>query len=219
MSTLRLKKTNLYKIHKDEYRQKKIDSIKPIKKHISLLYVYSGGWSPYGVGISLHTLKNISANVEYVTQGQNNNAIDDYQNLIDQYVLHNIKQNNIYKLEDTWDAYRQTLSISLQFPVNYKKNLLIGFGMGKTITTEYRRYALPKNFIDNYYFEYPISDDVTQKLKENFYLESDQRIKSNLVYNFSTMLILKPLTFKFGIYINDSNRNDIRANIGIGITF
>jgi hypothetical protein len=218
MSSLRLNKTNLYKIHKDEYRQKKIDAIQPISKHITALYVYSGGWSPYGVGISLHTFKNISANVEYVTQGQNNNTIDDYQN-IDQYVLHNIKQNNIYKLEDTWDANRQTLSLSLQFPVNYKKNLLIGFGMGKTITTEYRRYALPKNFIDNYYSEYTISDDVKQKLKENFYLESDQRIKSNLVYNFSTMLILKPLTFKFGIYINDSNRNDIRANIGIGLTF
>jgi hypothetical protein len=221
MSPLRLKKTNLYKIHKDEYRQKKIDAIQPISKHFTALYVYSGGWSPYGVNITLHPFDNISFSTEYTTQGQMQ-TIDpnSYDNYSTQKFFDNVRQNNIYKLEDTWDANRQTLSLSLLFPINYKKNLLIGFGMGKTITTEYKRYQLPNEF--NFEVEsikYPQYFTEQQKMTGQFYLETDKRISSNLNYNINLTLILKPITIKLGTIINDKNRRDTRLNLGIGLTF
>jgi hypothetical protein len=217
----KLRKTKLYKNNKDDFKQKKIDAIQPIKKHISLLYVYSGGWSPYGVNITLHPFDNISFYTEYTTQGQmqtiDPNSYDNYstQNLFD-----NVRQNNIYKLEDTWDANKQTLSLSLLFPVNYKKNLLIGFGMGKTITTEYKRYQLPSDF--NFQIQsikYPEYFQDQEKMSGQFYLETDKRISSNLNYNINLTLILKPITIKLGTIINDKDRRDVNINIGIGLTF
>jgi hypothetical protein len=217
----KLRKTKLYKNNKDEFKQKKINAIQPISKHITALYVYSGGWSPYGVNITLHPFDNISFSTEYSTQGQmqtiDPNSYDNYstQNLFD-----NVRQNNIYKLEDTWDANRQTLSLSLLFPVNYKKNLLIGFGMGKTITKEYKRYQLPSDF--NFQIQsikYPEYFQDQEKMSGQFYLETDKRISSNLNYNINLTLILKPITIKLGTIINDKDRRDVNINIGIGLTF
>ena len=225
MSPLRLNKTNLYKIHKDEYRQKKIDAIQPISKHITALYVYSGGWSPYGVNITLHPFDNISFSTEYTTQGQMQ-TIDpnSYDNSIQNF-FDEVRHNNIYKLEDTWDANRQTLSLSLLFPINYKKNLLIGFGMGKTITTEYKRYQLPNEF--NFEVSSLILSELKytqyfqdqEKMSGQFYLETDKRISSNLNYNINLTLILKHITIKLGTTINDKDRRDTRFNLGIGLTF
>lgn len=224
-----LRKTKLYKNNKDDFKQKKINAIQPISKHITALYVYSGGWSPYGVNITLHPFDNISFSAEYSTQSQmqtiDPNSYDNYNytnmnELLYSNFFDEVRQNNIYKLEDTWDANRQTLSLALLFPVNYKKNLLIGFGMGKTITTEYKRYQLTPDF--NFQIQsikYPEYFQDQEKMSGQFYLENDKRISSNLNYNINLTLILKPITIKLGTIINDKDRRDTRFNLGIGLTF
>ena len=96
---------------------------------------------------------------------------------------------------------------------NYKKNLIVGIGAGKSITTEHRRFSVPEDFYPNSTYRQPTTDN------GNFYLDSERRTSSNLNFSANLTLILKPLTIKIGANINDRDRRDTRINIGIGLTF
>lgn len=214
-----LRKTNLYRENQEEYKEKEIKSIIPINKHIGLMYVYGGGKSPYGINIAVYPKNNLGIYFEYLTQpqiyGLTNDNTQDYPDAKEADILFNdIKEKNIYKLEDTWDKSYKTINIGLNIPVNYKRNILIGLGIGRTTTTEYKRYELPKNFSTISMF------GVTDAMKEgSFYLDSDKRINYNLTYNANIIFILKPITIKIGATVNDKDRKDTRINFGIGLTF
>ena len=218
MSTLRLKKTNLYKTHKDEYKIKKEQNIIPIENHFSLLYVTSGRKSPYGVNLTIYPTQKFGLFVEYLTQGEKDGTInddtDEYTNIQQANILFGeLNDNNLYKFENTWDKSQQTLNIGMNIPINKKRNIVVGLGIGKTIVTEHKRYALPDNIVVN-----SIYQPTQQMINNNFYLDSQRRITSNLNYTINLSLILKPITIKIGANINDRNRNDSSLSFGIGIS-
>ena len=218
MSTLRLKKTNLYKTHKDEYKIKKEQNIIPIENHFSLLYVTSGRKSPYGVNLTIYPTQKFGLFVEYLTQGEKDGTInddtDEYTNTQQANILFGeLNDNNLYKFENTWDKSQQTLNIGMNIPINKKRNIVVGLGIGKTIVTEHKRYALPDNIVVN-----SIYQPTQQMINNNFYLDSQRRITSNLNYTINLSLILKPITIKIGANINDRNRNDSSLSLGIGIS-
>ena len=213
-----MKKTRLYQKNKELYKQKKIDAIQPTKKHITAMYVYGGGKSPLGANLAIYPTNNLGLWAEYLThgpiEGLTNDNPQDYadpqeaQKLFDQ-----IKQQNLYKLEDTWDKSYQTINVGVNLPFNYKKNLILGIGAGKSITTEHRRFSVPDDFYPNSTYRQPNTNN------GNFYLDSERRTSSNMNFSANLTLILKPLTIKIGANINDRDRRDTRINIGIGLTF
>ncbi len=214
----KLKKTDLYKMNEEEYKRKEIEAIIPIKKHISILYVYGGGRSPYGINLAVYPKSKLGIYFEYLTQpqldGLTNDNILDYGNPEQASKLfEDIKEKNIYKLEDTWDKKYTTINLGINLPVNYKQNLIIGLGIGRTNITEYKRYQLPNNFISNSIF------GPSEGMKGIFYLESEKRNSYNLNYNANIYFIAKPFTIKIGVTVNDRDRRDTRLNLGIGLTF
>jgi hypothetical protein len=224
-----LKKTDLYKDNKDEYKDKKRAEIEPIDKHISLMYVYGGGKLPYGFGTQLHLFNNVSIYGEYKTDRGLDNVVDDSpeselsipsNEFKDFYSI--VKEKNIYKYENDWDRSYKNFNIGLLFPLNHKKNLLISLGIGKTFITEYKRYALPYDFYNqeiygsnNYYTNIYLSKDLINN--NNFYLKSNNRSLNNINYNIGLTFIMNVLTFNIAVDIKDTK--DIRTNIGIGLTF
>lgn len=213
-----LRKTERYKQNRELYNQKKIDAINPIQKHISIMYVYGGSKSPLGTNLTIYPTNNIGFWAEYLTHNQidglTNDNPQDYTEPNEALKLfQQIKDKNLYKLEDTWDKYYQTINLGINIPFNYKKNLIIGIGIGKSITTEYRRFSVTEDFYTNSIYKQPTTNN------GNFYLESEHRTSSNLNFSTNLTLILKPLTIKIGANINDRDRRDTRINIGIGLTF
>lgn len=224
-----LKKTDLYKDNKNEYKVLKNAEIVTIDKHISIMYVYGGGKLPYGFGTQLHIFNNVSIYGEYKTDRGLDNVVNDSpeselsipsNEFKDFYST--VKDKNIYKYENDWDRSYKNFNIGLAFPVNRKKNFLINLGIGKTFITEYKRYALPYDFYNqeiygsnNYYTNIYLSKDLINN--NNFYLKSNNRNLNNINYNIGLTCIMNILTFNLSVDINDTK--NIRTNIGIGLTF